>query len=52
MAFERKISEIFLMSIKQNVDFDFFIDRMIEWIEKQKTEIDWFDSLVNDQNKL
>lgn len=52
MVFEKKISEIFLKSIKQNVDFDFFIDCLIEWIEAQKTKTDWFDSFVDNQNQL
>ncbi len=53
MKFEKKISEIFLSSIKQNVDFNFFIDTMINWNEKQKTEsIDWYNSIVDNQNKL
>ena len=52
MAFKRKISEIFLTSIKQNVDFDFFIDSIIEWIGEQKSSIDWYDSLVDEQKKL
>jgi len=52
MAFKRKISEILLISIKQNVDFDFFIDRIIEWIAQQKTSFDWYDSLVDEQQRL
>jgi len=52
MAFKRKISEIFLTSIKQNVDFDFFIDRIIEWIAEQKSSFDWYDSLVDEQKRL
>jgi len=52
MAFKRKISEIFLTSIKQNVDFDFYIDRIIEWIAEQKSSFDWYDSLVDEQKRL
>lgn len=52
MALERKISEIFLTSIKQNADFDFFIDVIIDWITKQKSNIDWFDWLVDEQKEL
>jgi len=41
-----------LTSIKQNVDFDFFIDRIIEWIAEQKSSFDWYDSLVDEQKRL
>ena len=52
MAFERKISEIFLSSIKQSVDFDFFIGVIFHWITEQKSDAEWFDSLVDDQIRL
>ena len=52
MAFKRKISEIFLTSVKQNVEFDFFIDRIIEWIAEQKSSLDRYDSLVDKQKRL
>ena len=52
MAFKRKISEIFLTSIKQNVDFDFFIDRIIEWIAEQRSDLDWYNWLVDEQQRL
>lgn len=54
MSFEREIAEILLSSIKQSADFDFFIDRIIEWNESQKADepIDWYNSIVDDQNNL
>lgn len=50
--FKKKISEIFLTSIKQNVDFDFFIERITEWIAEQKDDTDWYDWLVDEQQSL
>ena len=42
-----------MLSIKQNVDFNSFIDLMINWNEKQKTDsVDWYNSIVDNQNKL
>lgn len=52
MAFERKISEIFLRSIKQSVDFDFFVGVIFDWITEHKSDADWFDTLVEDQMRL
>ncbi len=54
MSFEEEIAEILLTSIKQSGDFDFFIDTIIEWNESQKADepIDWFNSLVDNQNNL
>ena len=54
MSFEREIVEVLLNSIKQSADFDFFIERIIEWNESQKADeqIDWYNSIVDDQNKL
>lgn len=54
MSFERELAEILLTSIKQSGDFDFFIERIIEWNESQKADepIDWYNSIVDNQNKL
>ncbi|MFX0104363.1 MAG: hypothetical protein ACFE75_02590 [Candidatus Hodarchaeota archaeon] len=52
IEFKKRISKIFLTSIKQNVDFDFFIERIIEWIAEQKTDLDWYNWLVDEQQSL
>ena len=55
MDFEERLSVIFLEFIKQTIDFEFFIDQMINLIEDQRVEGVWKDvmnSFIPDQNAL